>query len=127
MRQIAVEYRVLANTCEAYVLSWLLIIMYSTDDWCGRTLRAGRVLPVLAKRPISQVSILRRRPSGRVQHAAVRAQGVQGHRRTGQYASPTYFIVSFSLKHVSIESSVTQPVTASRRRHYCRPPFSLSL
>ncbi len=36
---------------------------------------------ILAKRPVRPLPVLRRRPVGRVQHAAVPAEGVQGDRR----------------------------------------------
>ena len=48
------------------------------------SLSTGEVPPVLAERTLRQVPVLRRRPDGRVQHAAVHPAGVQGHRRTGE-------------------------------------------
>jgi len=45
--------------------------------------RTGEVLPILAKRAVSALPVFRCRPAGRVQHATLRAAGVQSHRRQG--------------------------------------------
>ena len=50
------------------------------DDDAGD---AGQVPPVLAERALSAISVLRRRPDGRVQYAAVHSARVQSHRRQG--------------------------------------------
>ena len=47
------------------------------------TMYAGEVSSVLAEREVGPLSVLRRRPDGRVQHAAVHSTRVQDHGRTG--------------------------------------------
>lgn len=66
------------------VLYQFIVMGLSNRKWILLCYFVGKMPPVLACRALSQISVFCGRSNGRVQHAAVYSEGVQGHRCKGK-------------------------------------------